>query len=382
MFRNIFGIIILALLLSNCSSSNHASKSTKNGSNVSDSKYKNKNPLAKNIPLKFDGSMALNIDGIGHIDVYKNHLSVTIEKAMFQLNPNCNNDDYFIEKISLGIGKYINPLNKSWTLKNKGTATLVGKKIESLSEGYTLKDLNFTIPYNDKSDLEDAWIVVRVDHNPKACIYAHSNNHEQDFGLPSEKSKRIDYSKFSEEELDEKQKAFSLKLNHLMFQDYIDYAEDKKISFSNAKMTSDEIKSLWKTDPELIFYRKQLEFSAADLTKFKKENDPNYNINLKKYHKKEISLDEYYKTHRATYNKLKTEFPEEFPELLETSMTHHKEMWIATLKYLLEDSKKKEKIYPLNWLTDKQIKALKQTSLIKKIDKELNSIENEIIKRI
>jgi hypothetical protein len=375
-------IAMVSFLLNSCSAKKSITAPVKVDFNLIP-KSDTQKPLTTNVDFVFESDgLALDIKGNGKIDIYEKYLKVRIQENNIKINPKCKIEDFTMLHITTGIGKKKDPFSGSWQLKNRAITKTINKKFDSKTDYTNIGSIEFLIPYSDKAYLKDAWIVIEIKSLSGGYVYAHSEGRMQDFGFQPEEKTLIDYSKFTEDELYEKQEALSLELNHLIFKNYITYAETKKPNFPVKEMKTSEIDSLWKNFPELIYYNTRYKLSNEDWYKFKVDNSPDYKENLRLYHKKEITLDEYYKRHRGMVLRLKEKYPEEHERLAGNAVAHSKDLWIATLKYLLEDYKNKEKKYPLTWITEEQLSFLKNTRLCKRINEELIAIEDEIIKRI
>lgn len=368
--RRIFTIIILALTLFNCSSTKNITKA----------------PLKKGIDLTFENSnyFALSIKGKGKIDIYDKKLVVTILKSEIKLNSNSkfDNRNWNVENISFGIARKTNPFTGGWEVFYNSKKQTINKNISRKSDILDLSNYIFEIPFNDITELENAWIAITIFNGTGSWNYSHSKDKKQNFGLESINVTQIDYSIFTTNELKQKHHRLQLELNHNIFKEYIEHIENSNSKMPYKAMENPEIDSLWANNPKLKILHNQWKQSAAEAYSFKVKNCPGYNENLKSYQNKSITLDEYYKNHREMVSKLRIKFPEKYDSLLKTSLNNQKKLWLMTCRFLLNEYRNKENSYPINWISEEKLEFLKSSRYCKKLDIELNTVEQEIIKRI
>ncbi len=146
--------------------------------------FKNQNGklVYRNIDFNFDNCcLATQITGTGKINVHENMLEVTIIDGSIKLNPEFSNKTYTVGNISLSLGR----LNKKykWEPFNKGGNIIsLNETISSISDSIDLSGYVFRIPYYNKTDLLDSWIVITTTNEDRRGFnYAHSIGKNQSF---------------------------------------------------------------------------------------------------------------------------------------------------------------------------------------------------------
>jgi hypothetical protein len=139
--------------------------------------------IERNIKFKFDNCcLATNIKGSGKINLYEKKLIVKIKKGTIKINPESINKSYLVGYIYLSLGKYAGKKKGSWTTFNYGKKIHLNQKINSLNDSIDISSLNFEIPYNDKSDFIDSWIVITTSYGDgPGTNYSHSIEKKQNF---------------------------------------------------------------------------------------------------------------------------------------------------------------------------------------------------------
>jgi len=137
----------------------------------------------RNIKLNFNNCcLATNIKGYGKIKVYEKALQVKIKKGSIKINSEFDNKTYTVGDIYMSLGKYVDKEKGSWTTFNRGQKKILDLTIDSLDDSIDLSGMVFKIPYNDKSELENSWIVITTtDKTRKGTNYSHSIDKEQKY---------------------------------------------------------------------------------------------------------------------------------------------------------------------------------------------------------
>ncbi len=165
--KTFFYNLILVLFVSGCSST----------------KIETGKLLNKNINLEFDNCcLATKIKGSGTIKVYEKIVKIKIKNGSIKINPEYKNQTYTVGDIYMTLGKYIDKKKGIWNIFNKGPKQELDLKINSLNDSINLSGMRFEIPYSNKSDLEESWIIiVTTNKTRKGYIYSHSVNKKQKF---------------------------------------------------------------------------------------------------------------------------------------------------------------------------------------------------------
>ena len=139
--------------------------------------------IAANVTFEFDNCcLATKIKGTGKVDVYKNKLKVQIIEGSMKINPEFDNPTYTVGDIYLSLGRYVENKNGVWTRFNFGDTLRLDQTISSLDDSLDLSGLTFEIPYHDKKELSNSWIVITTTNETRLGLnHAHSINRRQKF---------------------------------------------------------------------------------------------------------------------------------------------------------------------------------------------------------
>lgn len=196
----------------------------------------------------------------------------------------------------------------------------------------------------------------------------------------STQKNKIDYSNYTLKELSNLKLALELESNYVLVNHYLEQIERDDISHM-ALTTIDIglISPYWENVPKLKIYENEWKEASSKVDSFIKIHAPEKKQLLDQYQKKAIDKEEYFRKHREIMARLQVDYPNEFPKLSENHINSLKTMWKQTGRYMLEDYKKLDKIFPTYWIPEKDIKNSKKTKQYKTINQELLLINKEII---
>lgn len=191
-----------------------------------------------------------------------------------------------------------------------------------------------------------------------------------------------DYSNYTLTELMNKKTALELELNYVLVNHYLEQIERGDIDhMALTKIDIGLINPYWENVPELKIYNENWKKASSEFGDFIKKNAPEKKELLDQYQKKAIDKEEYFRKHREIMARLQADYPNEFPQLSEKQINSLRTMWKQTGRYMLEDYKKKGKIFPTYWIPEKDLENSKKTKQYKTINQELLLVNNEIIKK-
>lgn len=191
-----------------------------------------------------------------------------------------------------------------------------------------------------------------------------------------------DYSSYTLKELTNLKNAKELELNYALVNHYLEQIERGDIDhMALTKIDIGLVNTYWEKVPELKEYNSQWKKASFEFGEFVKKHAPEKQQLLDQYQKKVIDKEEYFRQHREIMARLHTDYPNEFPQLSEKHVNSLKTMWKQTGRYILEDYKKKEQIFPTYWIPEKDLENSQKTKQYKAINQELLLVNNEIIKK-
>lgn len=191
-----------------------------------------------------------------------------------------------------------------------------------------------------------------------------------------------DYSNYTLKELSNLKTAKELEQNYILVNHYLEQIERGEIShMALTKIDIGLVNPYWENVPELKIYNENWKKASSEFGDFIKKNAPEKKELLDQYQKKTIDKEEYFRKHREIMARLQADYPNEFPQLSEKQINSLRTMWKQTGRYMLEDYKKKEKIFPTYWIPEKDLENSKKTKEYKTINQELLLVKNEIIKK-
>lgn len=190
------------------------------------------------------------------------------------------------------------------------------------------------------------------------------------------------YSDYSLKQLTNAKTALELELNYALADNYLKKIERGDIDhMALTKIDIGIVNPYLENVPELNMYQTKFKSDAATMETFIKKHAPEKENLLHQYQKKTISKEEYFKKHREIMARLKTDYPDEFPKIAENHINSLRTMWKQTGRYMLEDFKKQEKLFPTYWIPQTEIDNFQKTKQYKTINQNLSQVNNEIIKK-
>jgi hypothetical protein len=200
------------------------------------------------------------------------------------------------------------------------------------------------------------------------------------------------YSGKSSEELTTKQFEIQKQISYDKAKSYLAMVSDGKSHsalVSDGKSHSALVKmnfkgrsDNWKRNPELSKYYHEWKNSVKEYTTFINRNSPTLRRLQLSYKNRQISRDRYYKERQKALSDLRNKFPHDYDSLNRKFQFDLKKLWLKTGEFYLKSYKAEDKMFPSEWIEDKYIKEYTNSSFYKSLKKELDYIENEIIKRI
>ncbi|MGQ7946381.1 TlpA family protein disulfide reductase [Flavobacterium sp. WC2509] len=282
----------------------------------------------------------------------------------------------------------LNKLQKEF----KDNLIVIGLSHESKSN--VKEQTNPTIEYysaiDTKKRLETLYEITNIPHcviiNPEGVVVWEGFPFSQEEELTSEVIKdlmeKIDYSTYSIAELNSKKTELELESNYVLVNDYLEKIEKGDIShipLTNISKTI--IKRYWDNIPELQTYNNNWKEANLKLTDFIKKHAPELTELLKNKKNGVIDNEEYIKECNKIYANLRTDYPDEYPVLIENNQYNLKLMWKATARYILEDYRKNKKTFPTSWIPEKQREISENKRKYKVIKQRLVAVQNEMNKK-
>jgi len=187
---------------------------------------------------------------------------------------------------------------------------------------------------------------------------------------------QVNYSKFTNEELDAKIKSLKKKQNNLIAQKYLKLSKQRNSMIPLGLYGWKEVKEYWNLVPELKAYRDDFEASDERLKNFLIDNDDRYPQAIESYKQKEISAKEFKYIKKSVFKKMKEYHPNKYKKLRNDRDNLLKTSNLKTLEYIISDHQQKEKIFPVAWIPGKTLSQIKKNKAIKDISEEIRIIKN------
>lgn len=195
-------------------------------------------------------------------------------------------------------------------------------------------------------------------------------------------NKSLDYSNYNLKELTNLKTAKELELNYVLVNYYLEKIEREEVShMALTKIDMGLVSPYWLNVPELKIYNNDWKKASSEVDEFIKMHAPEKKELLKQYQNKAIDKEEYFKKHREIMARLAADYPNEFPQLSQNHINSLKTMWKQTGRYMLEDYKKQQKIFPSYWIPENELENSKKRKQYKAIDEELVLINDAIIRK-
>lgn len=198
----------------------------------------------------------------------------------------------------------------------------------------------------------------------------------------STQKNKIDYSNYTLNELTNKKTALELESNYMLVNHYLEQIERGDIDhMALTKIDISLVNPYWEDVPDLKIYYNIWKEASSKVDLFVKTHAPEKKELLDQYQNKSIDKEEYFRKHREIMARLQADYPNEFPKLSENHINSLRTMWKQTGRYMLEDYKKKEKLFPTYWIPEKDLENSKKTKQYNAIDQEILLVKNEINKK-
>lgn len=198
----------------------------------------------------------------------------------------------------------------------------------------------------------------------------------------TQKNKIKDYSNYTLNELTNKKTVLELESNYVLVNHYLEQIEKDEIDhIALTKIDIALVNPYWENVTELNIYYNEWKDASSKVDEFVKNYAHEKKELLDQYQKKAIDKEEYLRKHREIMASLRANYPNEFPQLSEMHINSLRTMWKQTGRYMLEDYKANERIFPTYWIPENDLTNSKKTKLYIAIDQEILLIKNEIYKR-
>ncbi|WP_281298948.1 hypothetical protein [Flavobacterium limnophilum] len=198
----------------------------------------------------------------------------------------------------------------------------------------------------------------------------------------TQKNKITDYTNYTLNELTNKKTELELESNYVLVNHYLEQIERGDIDhMALTKIDIGLVNFYWESVPDLKIYHNIWKEASSEVDLFVKKYAPEKKELLDQYQNKAIDKEEYFRKHREIMARLRADYPNEFPQLSEKHVNSLKTMWKLTGRYMLEDYKKKEKLFPTYWIPEKDLEDSKNTKQYKAINQELLLVNKQMIKK-
>lgn len=202
------------------------------------------------------------------------------------------------------------------------------------------------------------------------------------FSCSTQKNKTTDYTNYTLNELTNKKSELELESNYALVNHYLVQIERGDIDhMALTKIDIGLVNPYWENVPDLKIYYNIWKEASSKVDSFVKKYAPEKKELLDQYQKKAIDKGDYFKKHSEIMARLRADYPNEFPQLSDNHVNSLRIMWKQTGRYMLEDYKNKEKIFPTYWIPEKDLDNSKKSKQYKTIDQEMVLVKNEIVKK-
>lgn len=199
----------------------------------------------------------------------------------------------------------------------------------------------------------------------------------------SQKNSVTDYSGYSISELKAKKIELELKANYVLVNDYLEQIEREDVDhMALTKIDNGIVKLYWDNTTELKQYYNNWKEAASRIGAFEKKHAPELQELSTQFKNKTIDKGVYFNENRKARAKLSSKYPNEYPLLSANHISNLKTMWKATGRYMLEDYKKTEKLFPTYWIPEKERTISEKKKKYKLVNQELIAVQNEIKKKV
>jgi hypothetical protein len=198
----------------------------------------------------------------------------------------------------------------------------------------------------------------------------------------SQKKAIIDYSNYSINDLNTKKTSLELESNYELVNHYLEQIERGDIThMALTKIDNGIVKPYWENESELKKYYYNWKDASSKVSAFENKYAPELIELSNQFRKGEIENEKYYRLNRESRARLRKVYPYEYPKLSDDHVSSLKTMWKQTGRFMLEDYRKKGKLFPTYWIPENDRENSKKTKKYKAINQELLIVENELNKR-
>lgn len=120
------------------------------------------------------------------------------------------------------------------------------------------------------------------------------------------------------------------------------------------KIDKEITKSYWDNTDELKIYYENWKEASSKISDFEKKHAPELTKLSTGLRKGTIKKEDYLKQNSQIRRGLTVDFPNDYPQLSENHVNSLKNMWKQTGRYMLEDYKRKEKLFPTYWIPENE----------------------------
>ncbi len=204
----------------------------------------------------------------------------------------------------------------------------------------------------------------------------------ENYKVGNQIAKTTDYSNYTLNELLSKKATFELESNYALINHYLVKIEKGYSSHIALSKIDRPLVNLYRTNvPELEIYFNKLKEGSSKVMSFENQHAPELKELSIQYNKGMIKEEYYFRRNSEIRSRLQTDYPNEFPKLVENHINNLKTMWKQLGRYMLEDYKKQKKAFPINWIPEKDLENSKNSKEFKTIDQEILLLINEINKK-
>lgn len=195
-------------------------------------------------------------------------------------------------------------------------------------------------------------------------------------------NKNIDYSNLSVLELTTTKTALELEANYVLVNDFLEQIEREDVNhMALTKIDNGIVKPYWDNTTELKPYYNNWKEASTKVGNFEKEHAPELSELSIRFKNKTIEKEVYFNENRKARARLTSKYPNEYPLLSANHIRSLKTMWKETGRYMLEDYRRKEKLFPIYWIPEKERSISEKKQKYQLINQKLIAVSNEIKKK-
>lgn len=198
----------------------------------------------------------------------------------------------------------------------------------------------------------------------------------------SQKKAIRDYSNYSINDLNTKKTSLELESNYELVNHYLEQIERGDIThMALTKIDNGIVKPYWENESELKKYYNNWKDASSKVSAFENKYAPELIELSNQFRRGKVENEKYFRLNRESRARLREEYPYEYPKLSDDHVSSLKTMWKQTGRFMLEDYRKKGKLFPTYWIPENARENSKKTKRYKAINKQLLTVENELNKK-